>query len=480
MGAMIGRIVAWVRLNLTMVICGSVAAVSVVAIVLGMLLPDVQASLQKDKSVYDSLKTAAGSAINEAVIEKHRQMQQDVRRRLQRYIAEASRTRDYVPVHPEVFPAVRPDRQNAPFEFRETVRRKQRDLLELLKAKDRPTDEEVRDYENKLKADAKKEERLRGGGIPAPGMPVMPGEGLLDRGAAPVRGRLPADGMGGAIDRSRTLLEIPAEQLIRENPASGLAVMIARSIYCYASPASLVPQPVLTEQGQPSLESMWRSQVSIWVQEDVIGALAQFNAAVADALPEDQRWVGHLPVKHLVGFTISSMQLAPAGGAAGGAAAVGGEPGGRMSGGGVSGNPGEVTGFIKRTRQPDIDVVRFQLDLVVEAPRLIEVLEVIAAAGFYTPTRVTYAEVPPNLTLTDYVYGPAPVIRTQVSYEGCLLRSKYARWIPAQLSGDTSGMGVPGGSGAPGGVGPGGGGGRFQPPPSRVPRGARPDRGDDS
>jgi len=479
MGTMIGRIVAWVRLNLTMVICGSVAAVSVVAIVLGMLLPDVQASLQKDKTVYDSLKTAAGSAINEAVIEKHRQLQQDARRRLQRYLAEASKTRDYAPVHPEVFPAVRPDRQNAPFEFREAVRRKQRELLDLLKAKDRPTDEEVREYDNKLKADARKEERLRGGGAAAPGMPVVPGADMIDRSATPVRGRLPGEEMGSAIDRSRTLLEIPAEQLIRENPAAGLAVMIARSIHCYASPASLVPQPVLTEQGQPSLESMWRSQVAIWVQEDIIGALAQFNAAVADSLPEDQRWVGHLPVKHLAGFTISSMQLAPAGGAAGSTPREGGDFGGRMPGAGSS-NPGEVSGFIKRTRQPDIDVVRFQLDLVVEAPRLIEVLEAIAAAGFYTPTQVTYTEVPANLTLTDYVYGPAPVIRARVSYEGCLLRSKYLKWIPAQLSGDTSGMGAPGGMGSPGGMGPGGGGGRLAPPPPRAPRGARPDRGDDS
>jgi hypothetical protein len=219
---------------------------------------------------------------------------------------------------------------------------------------------------------------------------------------------------------------------------------------------------------------MWYAQMSLWIQEDVVAALAQLNEAAAKRIAaqggEEKPWVGNLPVKHIIGIRIGSY-LRPTEGEV--------QP---MSSGGSGGQTERLLGtdptnsaasvFTHRGGSETIDIIQFNLHLVVEAASLPAVIDAVARAGFYTPLLVNYVTVPPNPELLDYIYGPEPSIEVQLDFEGAFLRNKYEAWIPqvvvdaiktgqAGPSGNRSGggggrqdrMSAPGGRGFPGGSG---------------------------
>jgi hypothetical protein len=305
------------------------------------------------------------------------------------------------------------------------------DLLQRLKAKDAPTSDDISSYAMQLrrKEDKQKAEDQLGTGGRATGG----ARALWNNPSTPLGGNratpFGATGLAGDSLAQRAQKEFP--------------VLWARSIYCYAGKESLDARTEITETNQtPTVDQMWYAQVSLWLQEQVIGALAKFNDEVAGGLPEEDRWVANLPVKHLVQIRMGNYVGS---GPAGGSGRRGASPGGDSAQGVALLTAEASSAFTGRGSQDDVHVVRFLIELVVDARDILRVIDAISKSGYCTPLSVKYVEEIAEPT-SHFVYGSAPTVRLTLVYEACFLRSSYDKWLPdpvkmAIQDGSAGGMG---------------------------------------
>jgi len=197
---------------------------------------------------------------------------------------------------------------------------------------------------------------------------------------------------------------------------------------------------------------MWYAQVALWLQEDVIGALADLNAERAKDLGAGEKseaaWVGNLPVKRLRSIRLMDYVASAGGASAGGASAGGTATGGSASSGSDTQGGSTAAGdsFTERGSDGEIDVIHFELNLIIDARALLEVMNAISQAGFFTPLEVSFEAEPPMsvertaLARPDseerYVYGPVPTISVTLLYEACFLREGLDRWMPERVASD--------------------------------------------
>jgi len=288
----------------------------------------------------------------------------------------------------------------APFQFQRDFAAARRELVAQLNAGDQPTAEEIAHAKTLMEETAKHREDVeRVGAGERPRETQRPG-GVRSFGAFPAP---------PAAQRPPTTPEPKPE----EDTEVLVSLRRARDIYCYMNPDRAFGSYARVEHDQqrplpPSPEQAWYAQLALWIQRDIVGALAALNNQAAERLEAagEQPWVGNLPVKHVWAINVGCY---------------------------VSGSetPGEKVGtFTGRSTDGTIDVVEIELDLVVDARKLPAVLDQICAAGFYTPLLIKYRQVPVNTSLTGYIYGSDPVIRVTIPLEGCFLRSKYEQWMP--------------------------------------------------
>ena len=421
----------WIKAHLTLVICGSVALVSVVLFVLGIVLSGTKEAIAQDAALLGSVQSSGRvNPSNARMIEEERKYQAEITRQIKDFMADAEKTSTHAPLCPDVFPAIKA--QDAPVKFKNAFKEKQQDLLKKLNAQGRPTATEIQDYAEQLANLKLKQERDQSSAL----SPVAGDKGA-DRRTAPPQPRPPPVVQAPVPSRARNQEMTPQER-VKEDPAAARSVIRAREIYCYATVDNLDPQPPGMEQNMPPVEAMWKAQVSLWIQEDVLGALAKLNNQAAEQLPERDRWVGQLPVKRLIYFAVGDYvpQLLPGteGGSLRGSSVV---PMDRGAQGGPPPGSAEAV-FTQQPSTENVDVVQFAVGLVVEARMLLKVVDAITSVGFYTPLRVVYSAEQTNPTLTDYIYGSAPVINVRLEFEVSMLRSKYGEWMPASIKTPTS------------------------------------------
>lgn len=398
----------WIKSHLTIVVCGSIGLVSLVMLVLGILLTNLQEAMAQDESLYSSLTSMKSKPVNARVIEEVRSQQRKVKEQVDRFLKEAVATAEHKPLLADVFPMFKGE--NERFAFSERFRQKQLELIRRLNAKDQPSDADVIDYRENLERELQKEKRLSG-----------------ETAVNPFGGPAPLVTEPSAVDLSK----LTPEELVQKDPLAGASVKRAREIYMYASVSSLDPK-FSPDEKYPSIESMWMAQVGLWIQEDIINALARVNEQEAERqkLPPEERWVGTMPVKHLLYILISDYVSAAAGSPAGGFAAGPTTPGELPSGP----PPGLADAvFTKRGSTSGYDVVHLAMGLVIDARAMLTILDEISKSGFYTPLSVSYEVVDYDPSLRGYVYGSGPVIRVRIEYECCMLREKYREWMPETL-----------------------------------------------
>ena len=352
----------------------------------------------------------------------------------------------YTPLNEDVF--TKGD-QASIFRFQDLYEKQQPVLLEKLalddkvKAQDMPSQADFAQYAIEIKAKQEKEQRrlaLAGGG----GAAAQPGAG----GHAPVAG-----GGGGTMSEEEEKLRMT------------LTFSRAKTTSCYVSSASLddrTAEVKVTKSAAELVQDMWYAQVALWLEEDIFGALGALNRKVAKDLPVEAQWVAYLPVKRLIQFTMGNY-VGPAAGAAPAVPGMGMAPAPVAAGAGPGGDllvAGSSAVFTQRSSTPSVDVLRFQLRLVIDARRLLEVLEAISAAGFYTVLNVDFQEVVPQPG-DYYIYGTGPIIEVVVLCEACFLRGSYDKWMPTTVQAAIA-------AGRAGGMAKGGAGG-SRPPDMRAP-----------
>lgn len=98
------------------------------------------------------------------------------------------------------------------------------------------------------------------------------------------------------------------------------AVKKARNIRIYATAVEgrtvFHRNPNIFAQQAPSARDMWYAQVGLWVQEDVVNAIAKLNDEAAGQLGGEEACVANMPVKRIVsiqvlGYVTSNGLLVP-------------------------------------------------------------------------------------------------------------------------------------------------------------------------
>lgn len=432
----------WIKEHLNVVIASSVGGLALVALVLGFVLPDVKAEMSQDESLYSGLGSVRGAMA--PAIENLRKEQirnrQELANDLSRFASKETVVHKPLPSSAALFPKPDPNRGTAPFDFKQEFRQRQKDLLAMLKAGDQPTQAEIQEMQDtlaKLKGQAMFNQQTPGDPVRGPIQPNQFGGNQT-----PFAG--PLGGPGGQ--------NLTPEQRMKEDPATRASVNKAHAIWCYATLDNLDQRPAVgPEVARPLLDDMWYAQFSLWVQEDILTALGRLNQEAAQKLAPADQWVGNMPFKQLRSLHIGGF-VPPAAGAGDAGTRGGPAPAGANQSGEIGGPPPMNAAVVvtKHGSTDTVDRIHVALDIVIDAKALYYVVNAISTCGFFTILDLSYQAVPPNPTLTGYIYGSQPAIRVYMLIEGSYLRNKYAKEMPETVvAAIKAGTPVVGGGAAP-------------------------------
>lgn len=204
-------------------------------------------------------------------------------------------------------------------------------------------------------------------------------------------------------------------ELLPQYAEARAAEATAREIWMYLDPAAIGPHPLAENKDVPNDVDIWQAQMSLWIQQDIVTAIARLNEKRAAELTKAGRdrdvWVANLPVKRLQRFSIRD----------------------RLGRGGGSNGGYFAQSFTGIKNDQSMFVVPLQLELVVEEASLVDLLDSICRVGFYTPINVQYTTIEPDILQEEYIYGSAPVISVIIDLEGYYFRKVFDPWIPEVL-----------------------------------------------
>jgi len=392
-----------IKKQLILIICAAVGLLSLAGVVLGVLqFGKVQSITQKAKTATSTLEALArgksvegqGRAMipNEQAIEILRKRRNMIETRfyavleesLQKNIGLDPNTGEIrsAPLLEGVFPEF--TAAHKPFDFRDAYNEAIDQLLKRLQAGTPPTPEEIAQYE---------EQEQQNLGFLASDESFREGIGDTDLTGSRRRPR------GAGTDWVRAMAVDRAE---RER---------AESIKVYADRNSLDVDPTVADKKLPSppeLEQMWWAQVSLWIQKDLVEAIAEVNA--------DAKNVGESAVKRIDDITVVPQYVVEGGQ-------------GRRSGA-----EGFDESFTGRACNELYDVVRFSMTVVVDSTRLMELIDAIYRQNFMTLyaweiEAVETAEPVRGSSVRGqgggYRFGPDPVVKATLWWERYFLRDYY-------------------------------------------------------
>lgn len=204
----------------------------------------------------------------------------------------------------------------------------------------------------------------------------------------------------------------------RLDPVLRAGVERARSILCYAAPRSFHLSPVIRDDRPPSMEEIWYAQVGLWIQQDVVEAVAELNNQVSAARSDTDAHVQHSPVKRIIRIAIDGYRLD---GTTIRFPSIDDEP--RRAG------TAARLVFTPYTGHGDIDVIPFRLTLIVDQRDMLEVIDRISAKNLYRCVNLSYTT-PGDERKSGYLYGSEPVVRVQIEFEAYFLRALFEPLMP--------------------------------------------------
>lgn len=188
-------------------------------------------------------------------------------------------------------------------------------------------------------------------------------------------------------------------------------------------PLSLLPYDKVKITGTTALDntSVFIAQVILWVQQDVLKALASSNANAKNVLDS--------PVKHLISLRINDKILEQQYIAA--ASATPATPPTTAPSQTLEKRPGSVS---QRASNGLYDVIRFNVRLVVDAEKVPLVLQELGKNQFISVNNVKLQAVDSaQMQARGYFYGDKPVVYLDLACEELLFREVTTRYMPESV-----------------------------------------------
>ncbi len=205
------------------------------------------------------------------------------------------------------------------------------------------------------------------------------------------------------------------EALVRKSAAARASEVVAKDIWMYLDENAIAKHPLAETRGTPSAEEIWQAQLGLWIQQDMVTALARMNERRArnysDAGELDKLWVAYMPVKRL-----EKMAIAP-----------------YLGNGGELNNADWKESFTGIENNKSRFMVPVYLKMVVEEAAVMDVINSLCSVGYYTPIWTQLQAVTPDPTYKSYIYGDEPVVELEIIVEGYYFRSVFEEWIPKDL-----------------------------------------------
>jgi hypothetical protein len=427
------QILQFIKMHLVSLLCGVFAIGFVVVAVLGMSSGTVVKEMQAEISRTGArdIRSLQNNPKNEEIIAQERARGERFEDEYAKTVEEAKRINRREVLMSGVFPE--PEESATPLSFKEEYRKTVERLWSKLDAGKLPTDteiqeevenvEDLRALEAEQRAEEEGDETGRAPVVPkGPRMPggrrgwepepdPRSGGGRMMPGGRPTAAGTPGPGRASPIVRS----DEP-----KYDPTYRARVSKARNILCYYDEATFHISPLAYETGAPSPEEMWYAQVALWVQEDVVAAIAGLNRDAAARVSDGTACVEDARVKRLVLVRVLGYELPEAG---------------RLPflAAGVTAMPPNVGGpsLTGRRCNEQYDVVRFVVSVVIDQRDVLQLIDRISRVNFYQCLSVAYEAVDRRVAEAEgYFYGTDPVVKATLEFEGYLAREVYLELMP--------------------------------------------------
>jgi len=437
--------------------CGVVSLAAVVVLILGLLDDDVVVEMNKRVSAAAQIQQLAANPKNDEVIAAEQRRGERFKEQYENVVRQTAEFNRRVPLLEGVFP--KPAQEELRYRFKEEYKDQLYELPRDLGAGDLPTPQDVQDVAEVMADEARRKAEQGEPSTPEPAAPPLPGgpPGLGPPGLGPPGkgglggpppgwgggpppgwGGMPPPGWGGGPPGGRPPPGFgggpPGGPPVTEAAQQRAAVKKAREIQVYASLDRTRPSfhisPIVDTLDAPSPREMWYAQVSLWIQQDFVRAVRMLNEAFARNLGDKPANVTTLPVKRIVELRVlgyitptGALLEIPAAGVqsatgAGGAASPAAEAGPSLTG---------------RKSDEQFDVVRFTTTVVVDQRYLTQLIDAVTRVNFYQCIDLDFTTQNTDERAAGYYYGPDPVVRATLTFEGYMARKIYKELMPPEV-----------------------------------------------
>lgn len=303
--------------------------------------------------------------------------------------------------------------------------------------------------ESEEKEETKMSDKTGTGATPGQPMPPPPPVDIRGRGnprsinpLAP--GGPPMGGEGGGARSPGMSLTAAQQNDPKYNPVYRARIAKAKGIRCYVDNDSFQLSPIALSQTPPSAADMWYAQVGLWIQRDIVDAVASLNKEAADKVTEGDASVENSPVKRIVGLQVHGyvlgnkdllrfVRIAPS------------SLNPQASAAGATATPVDLSpsrSFSARTGNDQYDVVRVTLVVIADQRDLNLLVDRVCKQNFYLCTHMRYEALDrEQQEQAGYVYGTDPVVQATLDFEVYLARDVYEKMWPDAVRAQLTGQG---------------------------------------
>jgi len=421
---------AFIRTHWISLLCGVGGSAFIAIAVVGMMSDRVEKQMAESAELGAQLRSLMTNPKNEETITAEAARGERFKQEYGETVAVAEQINRRPPLLEGVFPV--PVRARGAYDFRDAYRQAVSRLAAgPLAGGDLPSEADVQEAARDIEELAQREAEERGEAPavartePRPAVPATPIAGL------PVEiAGMRKPGMATGTRAPGGPAPGSAAPDPRRDPRARASIARARSIRCYVTsdPTAESPtfhiSPIALSSEEPPHDQMWYAQVGLWIQQDVVAAIADLNEQAARRLKPEDAHVENMPVKRLVAIRI----------------------GGYVTEHGVidfplaARTPGRIavnlgSAFTGRVSDTQFDVVRFTVQVVADQRALLGLIDAITRQNFYQCIGCRFEVVRPDDPdyAAGYLYGSAPAVRATLDFEAYMSRSVYEELFPREV-----------------------------------------------